>query len=43
MFLLSGVPHGSVLGHLTFTIHTLPLGIKTQQYGVKYQFYANDA
>jgi len=42
VFLLSGVPRGSVLGPLVFTMYTHPLGIIAQRYGVKYQLYADD-
>jgi len=41
--LLSGVPLGSVLGPLVFTIHTRHLGIIAQRYGVKYQLYDDGA
>ena len=41
-FLLSGLPQGSVLGLLVFTMYTRPLVIIAQRYGVKYYFYAND-
>ena len=41
-FLLSGVPQGSVLGPLVFTMYTRPLLIIAQRYGVKYLLYADD-
>ena len=41
-FLLSSIPHGSVIGPLVFTMYTRPHGIIAQQYGVKYHWYAND-
>ena len=41
-FLLSDIPHGSVLGPLIFTMYTRPLGIIVQRYGVKYHFYTDD-
>jgi len=41
-FLLSGVPQGSVLGLLVFTMYTRPLWIIAQRYGVKYQLNTDD-
>jgi len=42
-FLLSGEPHGSVIGPLVFTMYTRRrLGIIAQRYWVKYHLYADD-
>ena len=41
-FLLSGVPHGSVLCLLVFSVYTRPLGSTAQRYAVKYHLYADD-
>jgi len=41
-FLLSGVPQGSVLGSLVFTMHTRSHGIIAQRYGVKYHLHTDD-
>ena len=42
LFLIFGVPQGSVLGSALFTMFTKPLGTTAQRYGVKYHLYADD-
>ena len=41
-FLLFGVPEGSVIDPLVFTLYTRPLGIIAQRYGVQCHLYADE-
>ena len=43
MSLLFGVPKGSVLGFMLFTVYTKPFGTIAQFCGVKYHLYADVA